>query len=233
LKISIIIPVYNEVQTVGQTVARACRALLPEGVDREILVVDDGSTDGTRAILWEFRDAPVVRILSLGKNSGKTRALLTGIDAAEGDFLIFQDADLEYDPAHYGRLLTPVIEGRASIVFGSRFLGSIRNMNFLVRMANQLNTWIVNVLYRTSLTDVNTGFKVIPREFFRDVRITSGGFGGDAEITARLLRMRQKIVEVPIDYTARSRIDGKKMNWLNAVHMFGCFFFYRLDHARS
>lgn len=230
MKISVIIPVYNEVRTLAQVVERARSAPLPRSVESEIWVVDDGSTDGASGILRRFRADPKVHVLTLDRNRGKTEALLAGLAASDGEYVIFQDADLEYDPVHYEKLLKPVLAGEAPVVLGSRFLGTIRNMRPLVRLANRFNTWFVNKLYRSSLTDVNTGFKVLPRDLLEEMRIVSGRFGGDAEIISRLLKMRKHIIEVPIDYVARSKADGKKMDWLHALHMFWCFLFYRFSY---
>lgn len=231
MKLSVIIPAYNEARTLAQVIGRACAVPLPPSVEREIWVVDDGSTDETSDVLRQFESFPGVHILTFDCNRGKTEALLAGLEAASGEYVIFQDADLEYDPVHYEALLGPVVKGKASVVLGSRFLGSVRNMRPLVRWANRFNTWIVNLMYRSSLTDVNTGFKILPRKLLRDMRITSGRFGGDAEIVSRLLTMKKTIVEVPIDYVARSRAEGKKMDWLHALHMFWCFLVHRFSYA--
>lgn len=231
MKISILIPVYNEERTVFETVRKACAAPLPRAAQREVIVVDDGSTDGTSAELRRFSGDRKVRVLHLEKNLGKTKALIAGIKASSGTYLLFQDADLEYDPVYYESLLSPVVNGCASVVLGSRFLGSVRNMTPLNRFANRFSTWVVNRLYRSSLTDVNTGFKVLPRNFFEKVRLRSNRFGGDAEILARLLRKGQSVLEVPIHYVARAREDGKKMNWVEALYMFGCFLYFRFDRG--
>jgi glycosyltransferase involved in cell wall biosynthesis len=231
VKISVIIPVYNEARTLAQVLERVCSAPLPRSVELEIRVVDDGSTDGASAVLRQFRADPKVHVLTLGRNRGKTGALLAGLAVSEGEYVIFQDADLEYDPIHYEKLLAPVLAGEAPVVLGSRFLGTIENMRPLIRLANRFNTWFVNRLYRSSLTDVNTGFKVLPRDLLKSMRIVSGRFGGDAEIISRLLKMRKRIVEVPIHYVARSKEEGKKMDWFHALHMFWCFIFHRFSYA--
>lgn len=227
MKLSIIIPVYNEAETIVQTVAKACEAPLPGGVEREIIVVNDGSNDETLAALQFFKNHPLVRILSFKTNRGKTAAQLAGIQAARGNTLLFQDADLEYDPRHYQKLVEPVLQGKFRVVFGSRFLGEMRGMNPFIRLANQFNTWSVNQLYAASLTDVNTGYKVISKELFDQIPISSGRFGGDAELTARLLKRGEPIQEIAIDYQARRKKAGKKMNSFSAIHMYFCFFFLR------
>jgi glycosyltransferase involved in cell wall biosynthesis len=231
LKISVIIPVYNEAGTLAQVVERVRSAPLPRSVESEIWVVDDGSTDGASDVLRKFSADPKVHVLTLDRNRGKTGALLAGLAASKGEYVIFQDADLEYDPIHYEKLLMPVVAGEASVVLGSRFRGTIKNMRPLVRFANRFSTWFVNRLYRSSLTDVNTGFKVLPRDLLQEMRIVSGHFGGDAEIISRLLKMRKNIIEVPIDYVARSKAEGKKMDGFHALHMFWCFLFHRFSYA--
>jgi glycosyltransferase involved in cell wall biosynthesis len=232
VKLSIIIPVYNEARTLAQVLSKALSSTLPGSCVREVCVVNDGSTDATRDVLHQFETIPGVQILTFDRNRGKTEALLAGLEASSGEYVIFQDADLEYDPMSYESLLRPVAAGETSVVFGSRFLGTVRKMRPLVRLANRFNTWFVNQLYGSSLTDVNTGFKVLPRSILRNMKITSGRFGGDAEIVSRLLRMNQKIVEVPIHYVARSKAEGKKMDWLQAVHMFWCFVVHRFSYER-
>lgn len=233
MKLSIIIPAYNEGQTIAEVVRKACRVPLPAAVKREIVAVDDGSTDDTLKILRRLEGDLKIRVVALGRNLGKTGALLAGIEAAEGEYVLFQDADLEYDPVHYQRLLKPLLSGESSVIFGSRFLGTIRNMRPLIYFANRFSTWAVNLMYGAALTDVNTGFKVLPRSLFKEIQVTSRGFGGDAEITARLLQMKRGIIEVPIHYVARSRSEGKKMNCLGAIHMFSCFLLCRFEHAAS
>lgn len=227
MKISIIIPVYNEELTISKIIEKACEAPLPPSVEREVIVVNDGSTDGTYAAIQSLQNSFPVKTISFSRNRGKTAALLAGISASRGDYLLFQDADLEYDPTHYERLLEPVVRGEVSVVFGSRFLGRIDGMNPFIRAANIFNTWSVNLYYSAALTDVNTGYKVISRKLFDQISVSSDGFGGDAELTAKLLRRGAAIKEVPIDYFARPKKDGKKMNWFRAIHMYACFFFHR------
>lgn len=228
--LSIIIPVFNEVRTIERVIRRVITADLPHGVAREVLVVDDGSTDGTTAVLRRLQTEAEIRVYELGRHQGKSEAVRAGLVQATGDIVVLQDADLEYDPIYLIRLLTPILEGRAAIVFGSRFQGRIRRMAPLTWLANRWSTLTVNVLFRTRLTDVNTGYKMLRRELLACLRVTAEDFGYDAEMTAKLLRRDHHIVEVPINYTGRTRQEGKKMTWPSAIHMYLCFIWHRFAH---
>lgn len=223
--LSIVIPAYNEVRTLEGVLRRVAAVELPAA--RQIIVVDDGSTDGTAALLARLRQALPLDVVSLRPRQGKSEALRQGLARAAGDFLVLQDADLEYDPRHLPQLLAPLLEGRAALVFGSRFLRGPRGMAPLVRWANRWCTATVNLLCGTRLTDVNTGYKMMRREALAGLTSTAGGFGYDAEMTMKWLRQGYAITEVPIDYTARSRRAGKKMNWQGALHMYACYLWYR------
>ena len=232
-KLSIVIPVFNEVRTIRDVVERVRAVDLPSGVTKEVLIVDDGSTDGTAALLHLWSSDPSIRVLTLSARHGKSEAVRVGVAVATGDIVVLQDADLEYDPSHLAQLLQPILEGRASVVFGSRFRGRIRRMVPLIWLANRWSSWTVNLLFGAQLTDVNTGYKMMRRDLLHSVQVRSHHFGYEAELTAKLLRRGHHISEVPIQYTARTRREGKKMNWRAALHMYLCFIWYRFAQDGS
>ena len=209
MKLSVLIPVYNEAQTIDEIL----RLVAAERTQKEIIVVDDGSTDGTREKLaaWHGRDG--VRVIFHDRNLGKGRAVRTAMDAAEGDVLIIQDADLEYDPGEYPLLLKPIEAGRADIVFGSRFAGSAehRVQNFWHQQGNRLLTLISNVVTGLNLSDMATCYKAFHRRVVPALDLQSRGFGIDAEITAKIARGGFRVFEVPVSYFGRSRAEGKKI----------------------
>jgi glycosyltransferase involved in cell wall biosynthesis len=227
MKISIIMPVYNEAGTLKSIIAKVLSASFPDRVERELIIVNDGSTDLTTSILKSYRSSKDIQIFHLKKNVGKSAALQVGIKHAQGDLILFQDADLEYDPIHYSQLLEPVLTHRSNIVFGSRFMGGARKMEFLNCVANRLSTITVNQLFKTRLSDVNTCHKLIQSSLLKRLHIKSNRFGCDAEITAKLLRQGHQIVEVPINYFARSKREGKKLTWIEAIKMYLCFIRFR------
>jgi glycosyltransferase involved in cell wall biosynthesis len=209
VKLSVLIPVYNEIRTIDEIL----RLVASEKTEKEIIVVDDGSTDGTREKLatWNGRDG--VRVILHEKNMGKGRAVRTAMDASLGDILIIQDADLEYDPAEYPRLLAPIEAGRADVVFGSRFVGSTehRVQNFWHQKGNQLLTLISNVFTGLNVSDMATCYKAFHRRVVPSLVLESPGFGIDAEITAKIARGRFRVFEVPVSYFGRSQAEGKKI----------------------
>ena len=209
MKLSVLIPVYNEIRTIDEIL----RLVASEKTEKEIIVVDDGSTDGTREKLatWNGRDG--VRVILHEKNMGKGRAVRTAMDASLGDILIIQDADLEYDPAEYPRLLAPIEAGRADVVFGSRFVGSTehRVQNFWHQKGNQLLTLISNVFTGLNVSDMATCYKAFHRRVVPSLVLESPGFGIDAEITAKIARGRFRVFEVPVSYFGRSQAEGKKI----------------------
>ena len=211
-KLSVIVPVYNERTTLVEVLRRMRAVELPDGIDREIIVVDDGSTDGTREVLRQLGDSTVRVILHDG-NRGKGAAVRTGIGVANGDYILIQDADLEYDPEDWPKLLTPVFRGKATVVYGSRFTGERRNMLFLHWMGNRMLSLTTNVLYNTTLSDMETCYKLFDRRVLDGITIRSDRFDFEPEITAKVLRQGVRIYEVPISYTGREFDEGKKITW--------------------
>ncbi len=220
MKLTIIIPTYNEAKTIRSVINKVKKVRLDGLVTKEIIVVNDGSTDGTTDILKEYENKNEFKILHIPCNKGKSEALRLGIAHSSGDFVLIQDADLEYDPDNYAELLKPALEEKALIVFGSRFLGTVNKMNPLIRIANKLSNMTVNFLFKTHLTDVNTCYKLFKSELLKQMQITSNGFVCDSEITCQLLKKGYAIIEVPIRYSARTKKEGKKMNWFEAIKMY-------------
>jgi glycosyltransferase involved in cell wall biosynthesis len=211
-KLSVIVPVYNERNTVVEVLRRMRAVELPDAIDLEIIVVDDGSTDGTRDVLNQLRDS-TVRILLHEQNRGKGAAVRTGIEVASGDYVLIQDADLEYDPEDWPKLIAPVIRGRAQVVYGSRFTGERRNMLFLHWIGNRMLSLVTNVLYNTTLSDMETCYKLVDRTLLLDLDLRCNRFDIEPEITAKLLKRRIRIYEVPISYMGREFDEGKKITW--------------------
>jgi glycosyltransferase involved in cell wall biosynthesis len=215
-KLSVVIPVYNERPWIEE-LARRVQAV---GIPKELIIVDDFSTDGTREVLRRL-EGHDVRIMYLPRNRGKGAALREGFRHATGDVVLVQDADLEYDPAEYPRLLKPILDGRADVVYGSRFIGAgHRVLYFWHYVGNKLLTMLSNMLTDLNLTDMETGCKVFRREVLRDIHLTSNRFGFEPEITAKIARWRNprwRIYEIPISYSGRTYEEGKKIGFKDAV----------------
>lgn len=217
MRLSIIVPVYNEASTIAEVLSRVLALELD--LDRQIVVVDDGSTDGTREWLdaWVEGQPDWVAVEHHAGNRGKGAAIRTGLAKVTGDYVIIQDGDLEYDPRDYPRLLAPLVEGRARVVYGSRFLGARPPMFFTQRMGNVFLTRLTNLLYGASLTDMETCYKLFARDVITKLPLAADRFDVEPELTARVLRQGIEIVEVPISYSGRSYVSGKKIDWRDLI----------------
>jgi len=213
-KLSVIVPVFNERNTVAEIVRRMRSVDLP--VEREIVVVDDGSDDGTRHVLTQLADS-TVRIVKHGVNRGKGAAIRTGLENSTGDVVLVQDADLEYDPEDWPKLLAPILKGRARVVYGSRFTGERRNMLFLHWVGNRFLSLVTNVLYNSTLSDMETCYKLFERDVLDGVQLRANRFDFEPEFTAKVLRRGIRIYEVPISYAGRELNEGKKITWRDGI----------------
>ena len=237
VKLSILIPVYNERETIQPILARVRAAPLSVEVEkiayngttatrstemvelgREIVVVDDGSVDGTRELLQKEAAKGDIVLVFHQRNQGKGRAVRTAVEHATGDILLIQDADLEYDPRDYRTLLQPILEGKTKVVYGSRFLGGPRKaMLFWHAVGNRFLTFVTNLLYDAILSDMETCYKVFDAKVIRDIPLRSHRFDFEPEITAKILKRGYRIYEVPISYTGREFVEGKKITWRDGV----------------
>jgi glycosyltransferase involved in cell wall biosynthesis len=206
LKLSILIPVYNESATVLEIIKRV--QAVP--YDKEIIAVDDGSVDGTRELLAQVEKEGVI-VLCHDRNRGKGAAIQTALARASGDIVVIQDADMEYDPRDYGALIQPIVEGRAKVVYGSRFLGPRMAIMFWHMIANKMLTLMTNILYNTILSDMETGYKAFRADVIKSIRLRSRRFDFEPEVTAKVLKHGNRIFEVPISYFGREYSEGKKI----------------------
>jgi dolichol-phosphate hexosyltransferase len=214
VKLSILMPVYNEEERIADALKQALAVDYP--CEIELVVVDDGSRDGTSEVLGRVDDARL-RVITHQRNAGKGAAIKTAVDNAEGEYMVILDADLEYDPQDIPRLLEPVLDGRATVVYGNRTFGSHSSYSFWYVVGNKGVTLAANVLYNSYIGDLETCFKLMPVELYRSLQIRSRGFGMEAEVTGKLLRQRIRPYEVPISYRARGREEGKKITWKDGV----------------
>ncbi len=224
MKLSVIIPVYNEVESIQVILKRVWE----QNLAHEIVVVDDGSKDGTRDVLKELDGKDGVRVILHDRNKGKGAAVRTGMAAALGDVLLIQDADLEYDPRDYPALLKPINEGIADVVYGSRFMGGARRVAMFWHMvANQMLTFMTNILYNTILTDMETGYKVFRREILDGMVLHANSFDFEPEFTAKILKRNFRIFEVPITFNPRDYTQGKKIKLHDAFEAVWTLLKYR------
>jgi glycosyltransferase involved in cell wall biosynthesis len=227
--LSVIVPVFNERTTVAEIIRRIRAVDLPMAL--EVIAVDDGSSDGTDKVLAALADS-TVRVLVHPVNQGKGAAIRTGLGAVRGDLVLIQDADLEYDPDDWPRLLEPVLKGKARVVYGSRFTGERKNMMPLHWIGNRFLSLVTNVLYSSTLSDMETCYKLFDRRVLEGITVQSDRFDFEPEITAKILRRGHRIYEVPISYAGREMADGKKITWrdgLGALKALVKFRFVRLD----
>jgi glycosyltransferase involved in cell wall biosynthesis len=207
---SVIVPVFNERRTLAEIIRRIRAVELP--LELEVVIVDDGSSDGSDKVLSALQDS-TVRVITHPHNKGKGAAVATGLDAARGDLVLVQDADLEYDPDDWLRLLDPILKGKSQVVYGSRFTGERKNMFPSHWVGNRMLTLVTNVLYRSTLSDMETCYKLFDRKVLEGITIESKRFEFEPEITAKILRRGYRIYEVPISYAGRERNEGKKISW--------------------
>lgn len=227
--LSIIIPVYNEAPTIEEIVERVRRAPLPDGFDREIIVVDDGSTDGSRRVYQHIMDN-IDHLVINEMNIGKGASIRRGLEKATGEFVIVQDADLEYDPNEYSKLLQPILDGKADVVYGSRFMTSSarRVLYFWHAVANRILTGLSNVLTNLNLTDMLTGYKMFRRADLMEMDLQANRFGFEPEVTTKVAQKRLRLYEVSIGYAGRTYNEGKKIGFIDALHCVWCLIRYSL-----
>lgn len=227
MKLSVIIPCYNEVHTIGKIVEAVRQSPYK---NKEVIIVDDYSTDGTREKLRGEVEPNVDKVVYHDANQGKGAALRTGIREATGDVIVIQDADLEYDPIEYPRLVSPILEGKADVVYGSRFMGHEphRVLYFWHRLGNMALTLLSNMFTNLNLTDMETCYKVFRRDIIQSVNIEENRFGFEPEITAKVARMGCRVFEVGISYYGRTYAEGKKIGWRDGLHAIFCIIKYNL-----
>ena len=227
LKISIVIPIYNERETLETLIAKVNAV----DYDKEIILIDDFSTDGTREILNKYENKEGFKVLYHNRNQGKGAALRTGFSSVNGDIIIIQDADLEYNPADYGTLIEPIMDGRADVVYGSRFLGGPhRVLLFWHSIGNMVLTTLSNMFTNVNLTDMETGYKVFTKKVNDTLTFKCNRFGFEPEFTAKVAKNNFKIYEVPISYNGRDYSEGKKITWKDGVAAIWYIFKFRFTN---
>ena len=233
MKISILIPVYNEFSTLPLVLRRVIDAPLPEGCEKEIVVIDDGSTDGTTELLREFRGSAAVIVHYSIVNFGKGAAIRQGLARATGEIILIQDGDLEYDPRDYIAVLDPLVRGEADVVYGSRFRGAVRGMKWSNWLANRILTWTANLVFQAGITDEATAYKAFRAHVLRSIRLECVRFEFCPEVTAKIRRLGLQIMETPISYNPRGIAEGKKIRWQDGMEAFWTLLKYRFTPLRS
>jgi glycosyltransferase involved in cell wall biosynthesis len=228
--LSVIVPVFNERTTVAEVIRRIRAVDLP--LEIEVIVVDDGSSDGTDKVLTALGDS-TVRVINHGRNRGKGAAIRTGMEAIRGDLVLVQDADLEYDPQDWSKLLDPILRGKARVVYGSRFTGERKNMMPLHWIGNRFLSLVTNVLYSSTLSDMETCYKLFDTRVLEGITIESDKFDFEPEITAKVLRRGYRIYEVPISYAGREADEGKKITWRDGFGAIKALIKYRFTRLDS
>ena len=224
MKLSVVIPVYNEKKTLSELICRVEAVKL----EKEIIIVDDASTDGTRDLLKKYEEQERFKVIYQSKNAGKGSALRAGFDKAEGEIIIVQDADLEYDPKEYPTLIEPILDGRADVVYGSRFLGGTHRVFFFWHyVGNKVLTTLSNMCTNLCLTDMETGYKVFRRTVLDSFILKCNRFGFEPEFTSKVARHAFRVYEVPISYSGRGYEEGKKINWKDGVAALWFIFRFR------
>ena len=224
MKLSVVIPVYNEKRTLSELICRVEEVKL----EKEIIIVDDASTDGTRDLLKKYEGQERFKVIYQSKNAGKGSALRAGFDKAEGEIIIVQDGDLEYDPKEYPLLLEPILDGRADVVYGSRFLGGTHRVFFFWHyVGNKVLTTLSNMCTNLCLTDMETGYKVFRRTVLDSFILKCNRFGFEPEFTSKVARHAFRVYEVPISYSGRGYEEGKKINWKDGVAALWFIFRFR------
>ena len=229
-RLSVLVPVYNERATVGEIIRRMRRVTLPGDLELEVLVVDDGSTDGTDKVLSAIEDS-TVRVLRHEHNQGKAACIRTALACARGDVILVQDADLEYDPEDWPALLAPLLKGRAQVVYGSRYLGARRTTGYWAHVGNRFLSLATDVLYNTNLSDVETCYKLFDRSVLDTITIESDRFDFEPEVTAKLLRRGVRIYEVPITFAGREQGEGRKYGGRDTLRALAALVRFRFGRA--
>ena len=226
MKLTIIMPAYNEKETIAEIVCKV--QAVDVGCEKELIIVDDASIDGTKDVLKSMIGQPNLRIIFHEKNSGKGAAIRTGVEHVTGEIVLIQDADLEYDPQDYPRLLRPILEGKADVVYGNRFHGEThRVLYFWHAVGNRMLTLVCNMLTNLNLSDMEVGYKAFRADIFHRIQIRSDRFGFEPEVTGKIAKLGCRVYEVPITYHGRTYAEGKKITWRDGVEALWCIVRYR------